>query len=101
MEIVFECKACDSELVVTLDSLTEGGQEIRCSRCDVSLPQDAGSQLAEAIANLATAMAEVRQTMRVEVVMESDTLPPPHGFDAAYTLPEERGTTPSPDSSTR
>ena len=34
-------------------------------------------------------MAELRETFRFDIHLMTDNLPAPHGFDEAYTLPED------------
>ena len=79
--IVLVCKHCDSEHV-----LTQAGS-LDCPGCG----RNTGSSeaLLAARAALADEMARLRSDWRFEVLLETDDLPAPHGYDAEYILPED------------
>lgn len=88
MDLLFECKTCHVDIERPLETLRDDG--IECPKCGQRAESDLLSALVERTMALADTMASMRADFRFEVLLETDDLPAPHGFDADYTLPESR-----------
>lgn len=80
MKIYFECKKCHRGFE---DELDDTG--LSCPGCGSSVGL---GPLLTGLSTLVDAMANIRGQFRFEVLLESDDLPEPHGFDVDYELPE-------------
>lgn len=77
--INFQCVACDGDFDIDVMHLLERPGALKCPHCGNRPQAHRAQQLAQALEDLLTAMGALAGKVRMELQLDTDTLPGPYG----------------------